>query len=171
MILCPYCHQEMKGPPKRAKKCPLCQNRVYALPGDRYVTEAEHKQFRATEAKEYRQKTHLAYREQVLGELLTAKGSGVVLGIKALGSADSCGFCKQMDGRRISLDDAIAHEHLRPPFDQCTNDVCQCSYVDILANLDTPSAPSTKLTASRCLWLLIVAFVVCVLALAVWSLI
>lgn len=164
MVKCPYCKSELKQPPKRTKKCPSCGNRVHALPDGRYVTETEHAQYAQAKARDHREKQHRAYRAQVLSELREARRSGLVVGIQILASDDSCPYCKRMHGQTISLDSAIMNERLRPPFDQCTNEVCTCTYTEVLASL--PSSPQRarsgvatgRHTRSGCLVLVVVGF-------------
>jgi len=60
----------------------------------------------------------------------------MVAGIKILGAVGGCEFCNQMNGRIVSLEEAIADEKLRPPFDECTNDACTCTYTEVLVPLD-----------------------------------
>jgi len=119
---CPYCQFAFEKRPQRNRKCPNCQSKIILRNGNLLTEE---------QAEEYDRK-----KDEQIGKELDRLRRRSLIEQKELGSkyveissacdGALCEACKQMNGKRVLLEDELRNPTL--PVKNCTSDFCRCSY-------------------------------------------
>lgn len=130
MAQCPYCHEAIEPPPKRARKCPHCGECIEVRKGRLFtsaaVEEFDERRDAAEAAKRLKEGRRNAARV-----IQAARKYGLTAGFEPMVSDDACKVCLAIRGQFIPL--RGCKPEMLPPFANCGFSTgCESTYTEVL---------------------------------------